>query len=93
MFLTKIFLVMLAVTAQSCNSAHVIESNQDCSIKNGQIINLNWQACQGTQYDNLSVNIKPYSNPPHYYINRVPNAKIASICVKDQFSEFDLYFS
>lgn len=94
MLLTKIILIISLFTFQLSLAAHVIsDKNRDCSIKNGQIIKMDWTACLGAKYDNLSINLKPFppNSQAHYYIKRNGNAKIATICIRDQFSNFDLY--
>lgn len=94
MLLKKIFLIISLFTFQLSLAAHVIsDKDRDCSIKNGQIIKMDWTACLGAKYDDLTINLKPFppSRQAHYYIKRNGNAKIATICIRDQFSNFDLF--
>jgi hypothetical protein len=86
-------LATFAIFIQLAFAAHVISnSSLDCSENNGQIIRMDWTACSGPRYNGLTATLAPTSdNPPHYYINQTANTKIASICIRDQFAEADVF--
>lgn len=86
-------LATFAILIQLAFAAHVISNpSLDCSENNGQIIRMDWTACSGPKYNGLTATLAPYSdNPPHYYTNQTAHAKIASICIRDQFATTDVF--
>lgn len=93
MMLTNVLLLMFVLIARLAFAGHVISNkNLDCRENNGQIIRMDWTACSHPKYEKLTINLAAYKDtPPHYYVRRNGNEKVASICVKDQFAEFDLF--